>query len=58
MDMLLSIFDFLKSDTGVSVLGGLLILSETLGGIPAIKANSVYQIVLGLLSKAASRPAH
>lgn len=57
MDMLLSVFDFLKSDTGVSILGGLLILSEALGGIPAVKANSVYQLIMGLLEKVGKRPA-
>ena len=57
MDMILSVFDFLKSDTGVSILGSLLILSEALGGIPAVKANSVYQLIMGLLEKVRKRPA-
>lgn len=51
MDLLMSVLDFLKSDAGVGLLAGLLVISEALGGIPSVKANSIYQIALGLLKK-------
>lgn len=56
MEFLTTVIDFLKSDVGVGLLTGLLVLSEALGGIPAIRANSVYQVVIGLLAKVARKP--
>lgn len=56
MDFIAPVIDFLKSDVGVGIITGLLVLSEALGGIPAIKANSVYQLIVGVLAKIARKP--
>lgn len=37
------------------ILGALLALSEVLGAIPAIKANGVFELVVGVLKKIAGK---
>lgn len=39
-------------DNKVPVLAGLFFLSEILALVPSIKANSVFQMIFGLISKA------
>ena len=51
MNTFLTIVDFLKSDAGVGILTSLFVLSEALANIPSIKANSVFQLLQGLLAK-------
>ncbi len=51
MDTLLGIFEFFKSDAGTGLLLGLFLISEALASIPAVKANSVFQLVFGFLSR-------
>ena len=53
MEWISSVMGFLQSEAGVAVTVGLLALSEALASIPAIQANSVFQLVLGLLKKMA-----
>ncbi len=57
MDMVLSVWEFLKSDSGTGILVGLLAISEALASIPAVQSNSVYQVIANLLRKLANKPA-
>ena len=36
MEIITTVIEFMKSDVGVGILTGLLVLSEALGGIPAV----------------------
>jgi hypothetical protein len=45
------VWDFLGSDAGKAILGSLFMLSEALGMIPQVKANSVFQALAGVLKK-------
>jgi len=56
MDMVLSVWEFLKSDSGTGILVGLLAISEALASIPAVQANSVYQMVVNLLRRVTNKP--
>lgn len=51
MDTALEIFAFLQSPAGVLFLLACVTMSEALASIPAIKANSIFQLVAGLLRK-------
>ena len=51
MDIVMTVINFLKSDVGVGILSSLFVLSEALANIPSIKANSVFQLLQGLLAK-------
>jgi len=55
MDEILKIWDFLQSPTAVAIFAALFALSEALGAIPSVKANSVFQLVHGLLAKLAKK---
>lgn len=48
---LYTIWNFLHSDVAVSILAALFVLSEALASIPAIEANSVFQLVRKFLSR-------
>ena len=56
MDTVLSVWEFLKSDSGTGILVGLLAISEALASIPAVQANSVYQMVVNLLRRVTNKP--
>jgi len=56
MDTALSVWEFLKSDSGTGILVGLLAISEALASIPAVQANSVYQMVVNLLRRVTNKP--
>ena len=56
MDMVLSVWEFLKSDSGTGILVGLLAISEALASIPAVQSNSVYQMVVNLLRRITAKP--
>lgn len=45
----------MDSSTVAMILGVLLGLSEALGSIPAIKANSIFQLVVGFIAKLAGK---
>lgn len=47
MQIFLDIWAWLHSEIGANILLALFALSEALGGIEALKASSVYQLVLG-----------
>lgn len=49
MEIVQEVWTFLQTPAGVSVLLAVIGLSESLGGIPAVKANSVYQLVIQVL---------
>jgi len=51
MDLFLDVFAFLQSPAGVALLLSLVTVSEALASIPAIKANSIFQLVAGVLGK-------
>jgi hypothetical protein len=57
MDTVLSVWEFLKSDSGTGILVGLLAISEALASIPAVQSNSVYQVIANVLRKLANKPA-
>ena len=57
MEIMLSVWEFLKSDAGTGVLTGLLLVSEALASIPSIQSNSVCQLILGLLRRVTAKPA-
>jgi len=56
MDMVLSVWEFLRSDSGTGMLVGLLVMSEALASIPAVQANSVYQMIVNLLRRVTTKP--
>jgi hypothetical protein len=56
MDTVLSVWEFLKSDSGTGILVGLLAISEALASIPAVQANSVYQMIVNLLRRVTTKP--
>ena len=45
-----AIFDFIYNNWG-AIATILLLISELLGSIPSVKANSIYQFIVNLLSK-------
>lgn len=47
------VWQFLKSDAGTAIIVALFALSEALGAIPQVKANSVYQAIYNALKKLA-----
>ena len=51
MEYLNVVVGFLSSPAGAAVLAALLTLSEALAMIPQLKANSVLQLVMQILSK-------
>ena len=51
MEKLMSVWQFFHSDVGVAILVALAAVSEALALIPAIKANSVLQLVAGVLRR-------
>jgi hypothetical protein len=55
MGVVNSVIEFLTSPTGATILGSLFVFSEALGGIPQVKQNSVYQVVLSILSRFAPK---
>ena len=55
MDTVLSVWEFLKSDSGTGIIVGLLAISEALASIPAVRANSVYQLIVSTLRRVTNR---
>ncbi len=55
MDTVLSVWEFLKSDSGTGIIVGLLAISEALASIPAVQANSVYQLIVNLLRRVTNK---
>jgi hypothetical protein len=56
MDTVLSVWEFLRSDSGTGMLVGLLVISEALASIPSVQANSVYQMIVTLLRRVTNKP--
>jgi len=56
MDTVLSVWEFLKSDSGTGIIVGLLAISEALASIPSVQANSVYQMIVNLLRRVTNKP--
>lgn len=50
-----TIVNFLFSPAGAGIFGGLWLISEALANIPAIKQNSVYEVIATLLKKLAGK---
>ena len=46
-----TVMNFVQSPAGVSVLGGLLLISEGLALTDKLKANSVLQLVINILGR-------
>lgn len=57
MEIMESVIAFFKTDTGLGVMTVLLATSEALASIPAVKANSIYQLVMGLVARVLPKPA-
>lgn len=55
MNELIEVWNFLQSPTAVAIFAALWALSEALASIPAIKANSIFQLVSAMLSKLARK---
>ena len=55
MDQLDGIIDFLTSPAATGIFVALFAMSETLGAIPAIKANGVFQLIAGILARLARK---
>jgi hypothetical protein len=55
METVQLIINFLMAHLPAIVGFALFILSDVLGGIPSVKANSVYQLVVNLLVKEKAR---
>ena len=55
MDTVLSVWEFLKSDSGTGIIVGLLAISEALASIPAVQANSVYQLIVNTLRRVTNK---
>jgi len=55
MDTVLSVWEFLKSDSGTGIIVGLLAISEALASIPAVQANSVYQLIVSTLRRVTNK---
>lgn len=55
MDTVLSVWEFLKSDSGTGILAGLLVISEALASIPSVQSNSVYQLIVSLLRRVTTK---
>jgi hypothetical protein len=51
MTIIQDIWNFFSSPTGAALGFGLWVVSEALASIPAIKANSIFQLVHGFLSR-------
>lgn len=51
MEFLQSAWEFLASPAGAGLGFGLWVISESLASIPALKANSVFQLIHGVLAK-------
>jgi hypothetical protein len=51
MDIIQQIWTFLSSPTGAALGFGLWVISEALASVPAIKANSIFQLLHGFLSR-------
>lgn len=49
-----SLWNFIVENQ-VAILAALLAISEVLASIPSIKANSIFQLVVGLLKKIAGK---
>ena len=57
MELFGTLYDFAVSPAGAGVFLALFSLSEALAAIPAVKANSVFQLISTLLGKLARKPA-
>lgn len=55
MDVVTSIIDFVQTPVFAGIAAGLLVMSEALASIPAIQANSIFQLVTGILKKLAKK---
>jgi hypothetical protein len=51
MELVQDAWTFLSSPTGAALGFGLWVISEALASIPAIQANSIFQLVHGFLSR-------
>jgi hypothetical protein len=51
MDILQSVWEFASSPAGAGLGFGLWVVSEALASIPAVKANSIFQLLHGFLSR-------
>lgn len=56
MENILAIMAWFQTPAGVGVLAALLALSEALGSIAAVKANSIYQLVMQFLNWLVKKP--
>lgn len=54
MELLSSIIGFMQTPAFGGIVAGLLVISEALASIPAIQANSVFQLIAGGLKKMAA----
>ncbi len=57
MDMLAGVMDFVQSPAFGGIMAALWVMSEALAAIPAIKANSVFQMVQNFLERFKKDPA-
>lgn len=55
MEDVIAIWNFLQSPTAVAIFAALWALSEALASIPAIRANSVFQLLRNILAKFAKK---
>ena len=57
MELFGTLYDFAVSPAGAGVFLALFSMSEALASVPAIKSNSVFQLIASLLGKLARKPA-
>jgi hypothetical protein len=56
MEIVFSVLEYLKSDPALAMFAALFAVSEALALIPALKDNSVLQVVGTVLRKLANKP--
>jgi hypothetical protein len=56
MEIVFSVLEYLKSDPALAMFAALFAVSEALALIPALKDNSVLQVVGTVLKKLANKP--
>lgn len=55
MEFLGSVITFFSSPAGAGVLAGLFLISEALASVPSIQANSIFQVVYGVIKQFAPK---
>lgn len=55
MELVTDVIGFAQSPAFLGLVTGLLVISEALASIPAIQANSVFQLITGALKKMAKK---